>query len=130
MVCLDTDILVGLLKGDKKATALINEFQISGESLKTTILTAYELLKGATISSKPQENLTIVRDLLSNIVVLTLNYESCEEASKIYTKLKSKGQTIGDFDILIAAIVIYNDETLISRDKHFQLIEILNIQIW
>jgi len=56
--------------------------------LKTTIITAYELLKGAAISSKPQENLKIVKDLLSNIIILTLDYGSCEEASEIYSKLR------------------------------------------
>jgi len=129
-VCLDTDILVGLLKGDKKATTIIGKLQSTGEPLKTTIITAYELLKGAMISTKPQENLITVRDLLSNLSILTLSYGSCEEASRIYSKLKTKGQTIGEFDILIAAIVIYNNEILISRDKHFQHIKNLKLQIW
>ncbi|MEM2083638.1 MAG: type II toxin-antitoxin system VapC family toxin [Nitrososphaerota archaeon] len=129
-MCLDTDVFIGLLKGDSKAIALINKLQSTGNSLKTTIITAYELLKGAAISSKPQENLKIVRDLLSNINILPLNYGSCEEAAEIYSSLKSKGQTIGEFDILIAAIVKYNNEYLISRDKHFKLIENLNIQTW
>ena len=130
MVCLDTDILVGLLKGDKKAATTIGKLQDAGEPLKTTIITVYELLKGAMISTKPQENLKIVRDLLSNLTILTLSYGSCEEASKIYSKLKIKGKTIGEFDILIAAIVIYNDEVLISRDKHFYYIKNLKLQAW
>ena len=130
MVCLDTDVFVGLLKGDNEAITLINKLQSIGEVLKTTIITAYELLKGAAISSKPQENLKIIKDLLSNIIILTLDYGSCEEASEIYSKLKSKGHTIGEFDILIAAIVKHNNEYLISRDKHFQLIEKLNVQVW
>jgi predicted nucleic acid-binding protein len=121
---------VGLLKGDKKAITTINKLQCAGEPLRTTIITAYELLKGAAISSKPEENLAIIRDLLFSIPILTLSYGSCEEASRIYSKLKRKGQIIGDFDILIAAIVIYNDETLISRDEHFRLIENLNLQMW
>ena len=82
MVCLDTDILVGLLKGDGKAIDLINKLQSRGNSLKTTIITAYELLKGAATSSKPQENLKIVRDLLFNINILPLNYVSREEAAE------------------------------------------------
>lgn len=130
MVCLDTDILVGLLKGDKDATATIGMFQKMGIPLKTTIITVYELLKGATSSSKPVENLRLVRDLLSNISILNLTYGSCEKASEIYVKLRSKGHIIGEFDILIAALAKYNDETLVSRDKHFQMVENINIQTW
>lgn len=130
MVCLDTDVLVALLKGDRKARTLISKLQSLGEPLKTTIITAYELLKGAAISSKPQENLAIIRALILSVPILTLSYGSCEEASKIYSRLKNKGQTVGEFDILIAAIAIYNNENLISEDKHFQLIENLNVQTW
>ncbi|MFH0897143.1 MAG: type II toxin-antitoxin system VapC family toxin [Candidatus Bathyarchaeota archaeon] len=130
MACLDTDILVELLKGERKAVDLINTLQSEDQQLKTTIINAYELIKGAAISSKPEENLAKVKDLLSALQVLTLNLESCEEASKIYRRLKTSGQTIGEFDILIAAITIQNEDALISRDSHFSLIQNLNLQKW
>ena len=130
LVFLDTDILASLLKGDRNAIDTIVRLQSESQPLKTTVINAYELLKGSAISTKPEENRAKVKDLLSTIPVLTLNYESCEEASKIYSALKSKGQIIGEFDILIAAIAIYNEENLISRDRHFSLIENLNIQEW
>ena len=130
LVCLDTDILVGLLKNDMEATHTIGKLQSEGQSLKTTIITAYELLKGSAISSRPEENLTKVKDLLSTLSVLGLSLESCEEASRIYNRLMKKGQTIGEFDILIASMIIYNEEVLVSRDPHFSLVENLNLQTW
>lgn len=130
LVCLDTDILVDLLKGEKKAIDLISNLQNEGKPLKTTIINAYELIKGATISVKSEENLAKVKDLLSAIPILNLNLESCEEASKIYKRLKLRGQTIGEFDILIAAITIHNEDAIISRDAHFSLIENLSLQKW
>jgi len=101
-----------------------------GEPLKTTIITAYELLKGAASSSKPRENMRLVKEMLSNINILTLSYGACEEASRIYVKLRRRGVVIGEFDLLIAAIAIHNDELLLSRDKHFKLIEELKIETW
>jgi len=130
MVCLDTDILVGLLRGDGRAIGVIEELQRRGEPLKTTIITAYELLKGAASSSKPRENMRLVKEMLSNINILTLSYGACEEASRIYVKLRRRGIIIGEFDLLIAAIAIHNDELLISRDKHFKLIEDLKLETW
>ncbi|MBS7638112.1 type II toxin-antitoxin system VapC family toxin [Candidatus Bathyarchaeota archaeon] len=99
-----------------------------GEILKTTIINVYELLKGAEISSRPRENLALVRELILNLTILMLNHGSCEVASKLYTELRCRGHVISEFDILIAAISIYNGETLVSRDKHFKYIENLRLK--
>ncbi|MCJ7610606.1 hypothetical protein MUP00_13250 [Candidatus Bathyarchaeota archaeon] len=40
MVCLDTDILVGLLKGEEEAIEVIGNLQSGGHALSTTIVTA------------------------------------------------------------------------------------------
>ena len=130
MVCLDTDILIGLLQGDQNAIDAIRRLQDEGEPLKTTAINAYELLKGAQVSSRQNENLNNITELLANIPVLPLNQEPCEEASKIYGKLRRDGHTIGEFDILIASITIVQGEPLITRDGHFQLIKDLNLQTW
>ena len=130
LVCLDTDILVGLLKSENEAIEVIGKFQSGGLSLSTTIVTAYELLKGSAISARSDENLVKVKDLLSSVRVLTLDLQSCEEGSRIYSELRKKGQTIGEFDILIAAMAISNEETLVSRDSHFRFIENLKVQEW
>jgi len=129
-VCLDTDFLVALLKGDRDAIDRIAQLEAEEKPLKSTAITAYELLKGALLSSRPEENLTSVSDLLSVIQVLTLTNDSCLQAAKTYEDLRRKGLLIGEFDILIAAIAISNNEALMSRDSHFRLIEGLNLQAW
>jgi predicted nucleic acid-binding protein len=130
MVCLDTDILIGLLKGDQNAIDAIRRLQDEEEPLKTTAINAYELLKGAQVSSRQKENLNSIKELLSSIPVLPLSQEPCEEASKIYEKLRREGHTIGEFDILIASIAILEGDPLITRDGHFQLIKDLSLRTW
>ena len=130
MVCLDTDILIGLLRGDKVAISTLKKLESIKSPLKTTVITAYELLKGALISSQPEQNALEVRHLLSSLWLLTLNDDACEEASRIYKMLKTTGKMISEFDILIAGIVVYNDEALVSRDEHFGLIQNLNLERW
>ena len=122
MAVLDTDILVALLKGAPDATGTIRKLEEKGDRIATTIITAYELLKGAYISSRPQENLMKVRDAISNLQVLDLSFNACEEASKIYRDLRKTGTVIGEFDVLIAAIAKTYDESIITRDEHFKLI--------
>ncbi len=130
LACLDTDILVSLIKGDPKAVSFINTLERKGEELRSTVITAYELLKGAVISVKSDVNVRLVKDLLSNIAILELDSPSVELASTIYQKLRRKGEMIGEFDILIAAISIKRGEELISNDKDFFKIEDLKVRLW
>ena len=52
-------------------------------------------------------------------------------ASEIYSNLRKSGKTIGDADILIAAIVIRNDGILVSNNtKHYEDIEQLKLTNW
>jgi predicted nucleic acid-binding protein len=130
MVCLDTDLLVGLIRNDSAATKIISNLEQETLPMTTTSITAYELLKGAEISAKPKENVHLIKDILSNLHVLDLDATSSEKASKIYKELNSKGILIGEFDILIASICIANDETLISNDEHFGGIKELKWKKW
>jgi tRNA(fMet)-specific endonuclease VapC len=127
---LDTDILVALLKGKRDANEAMQSFQEKGNEAATTIINAYELLKGAYISSKPKDNLAEVQELLSNIHVLDLTLQACEEASAIYQDLKRVGTLIGEFDVLIAAIARTYDETIMTRDEHFTFIRGTKVTEW
>jgi tRNA(fMet)-specific endonuclease VapC len=87
-------------------------------------------LKGAYLSSKPKDNLAEVQDLLSNIHVLDLTLQTCEEASVIYRDLRKTGSLIGEFDVLIAAIARTCDETIMTRDEHFTFIRGIKVTEW
>ncbi len=130
MAVLDTDILVSLLRGEPDATAKLKSLEESGNQLSTTIITAYELLKGAYISSKSNENLPRVRDSISSLQLLELSIGACEEASEIYADLRRQGRMTGEFDVLIAAITRHNDEALVTRDEHFRLIQGMKLVKW
>jgi predicted nucleic acid-binding protein len=130
MPALDTDILVSLLKGAPDAIQKVREIEESGRRISTTIITVYELLKGAYLSSRPQENLPKVRDSISNLQVLELSFGATEEAAKTYKDLRDRGKPIGEFDLLIAAIVKFNGESLVSRDEHFNSIRGMKLIKW
>jgi predicted nucleic acid-binding protein len=122
MTILDTDIIVALLKGTPHATQKITSLEEKGETLSTTIVTVYALLKGAYLSRRCEENLAKVTDTISNMQILDLTFNACQEAAKIYKELKNKGTMAGEFDILIAAITRANHEELVTRDEHFELL--------
>ncbi len=122
MTILDTDIIVALLKGKTDAIQKITSIEQKGEPISTTIVTVYELLKGAYLSGCWEENLAKVTDSISNMQILDLTFNACEEAAKIYKELKNKGNMVGEFDILIAAIARANNQDLVTRDEHFELL--------
>ena len=129
MVCLDTDILMALLRGNERARDTIATLEEKGESINTTMITAYELLKGAAASTR-EKNHSEVMGLLSQIGVLALTAEACSEAAKILQTLRKSGEIMGEFDVLIAATAISNREDLLTRDEHFGRIDGLNVREW
>ena len=121
---------MALLRGDDSAAKVVGGFEDSGKPLRTTAITEYELFKGAHLSSRREENLQRLRRLFDRTEVLRLTDEACGEAGRIYARLKSRGKMTNEFDVLIAGIVIANEETLVSRDEHFEVIEGLRLQSW
>jgi tRNA(fMet)-specific endonuclease VapC len=130
LVALDTDILVSLLKGAPDAIEKIRALQEGGNRISTTIITAYELVKGAYMSSRSDENLARVRESMSNLRVLELSFGAAEEAARIYKELRDRGRLISEFDVLIAGIVKFHDEPLVSRDEHFKAIRGMKLVNW
>jgi len=63
--------------------------------------------------------------------VLTIDDLVIEIASDIYADLRKNGITIDEGDILIAAIVIANNGTLVTNNtKHFGNIKQLKVVSW
>ena len=130
MAALDTDILVALLKGAPDAVEKIKSIQEDGQPISTTIITAYELTKGAYLSSRADENLSKVNESISSMNILDLSFGATDEAARIYKELRDKGKMIGEFDVLIAAIVKFNEETLVTRDGHFKAVHGIKLMNW
>lgn len=127
---LDTNALVALLKGVPEANEALRRLEEDDDQIATTIISAYELLRGAYLSSNPEKNLAEVQELLSNLQILDLNLQACEEAAKIYRDLRKKGRLIGEYDVLIAGIAKALAETVLTRDAHFKLVQGLSTTRW
>jgi len=71
-----------------------------------------------------------VNETISNLKTMDLSFGAVGEAAKIYRELRDKGRMIGEFDILIAAIVRFNDETLVTRDGDFKAVRGIKLMNW
>ncbi len=127
MLVFDTTILIDALHRKEAALRKIVELEDAEETIYTTQINALELYKGAYLPTKSNEDLEKVKKLLDAFVVLPINDDTYEWFAGLSAELKYRGESINDFDELIAAITIANGAAIVSRDDHFRRIPGLNV---
>jgi tRNA(fMet)-specific endonuclease VapC len=130
MKCIDTDLLVAILRGKEEAKKKVTELDYEAKGA-TTSVNAFELFFGANKSERKNENIKQASRLLERLIVLPLDLASSQRAAEISAKLVAKGETIDFRDAMIAAITIENGLTIVTRNKnHFKRIKGLQIEEW
>ncbi len=128
--CLDTDLLVAILRGKKEAYKVAQELDQEVKTA-TTVINAFELFYGANKSQLKAQNLRETENLLNKLQILPLDKAASKKAAEISAKLAQMGQALDYRDAMIAAIAIQNDATLLTRNEgHFQRIRDLKTKSW
>jgi tRNA(fMet)-specific endonuclease VapC len=122
MPCLDTMFLIDWLRGSERARIKYDKLRDDKAQLSASIVTAYELEKGAQLSKGASKDVKLVHDLLSELRILHFDQKCVDLSSDIYSSLSKKGKLVGEFDILIAATCIAAGETLVTNDEDFDQI--------
>ena len=126
MVCLDSDVLINFLRKDVKTISLFENLKSRNETLSITSINSFELIKGIPRSSNMDQ--AQVLKFLNNFKIYDFNFNSSKKAADIFNDLKSRGEMIELPDIMIASIVIANNEKLITENtSHFKRINGLKI---
>ena len=116
MKCLDTSVLIDLIRDVPGAVRAVGEAAIGGAV--TTELNAFELYAGAHERGRPvSRDLDAVERVLRRIDVLPLNRRASVRGAEIASLLRSRGQDVGGLDVLIAAIALsHGIETVVTED--------------
>jgi predicted nucleic acid-binding protein len=127
---LDTNIISFYLRDNEK---VIRNFEKAVES-KSTILIApfayYEVRRGL-LASKAARQLKEFDKMCAQYKVGQLDNAILNPASEIYPALRTKGWTIDEIDILIAAYCKSNGCTLVTNNtRHFAHIPGLALADW
>lgn len=129
MFCIDTNVVIDIFRGDESLKLKVQKLSVLG-SVVITPITLCELYKGAYAFYNSESKIKEVDEFINNFDLVLLDQLSCNEFGKIYSELKKKGKIIGEFDIIIAAIVKTNNLILVTRNKkHFKNIDI-KIEVW
>lgn len=109
MVVIDTNVIIDFLEGKEKVVAVLESFP--KDEIATTFVNKYELLK-----YKRSDN---IQAAIKNLLVYQSDDEALKAAADAYRKLRSRGITMSDSDLLIFGVCVANDEMLITQDKTF-----------
>ncbi|MBF2057138.1 MAG: PIN domain-containing protein [Cyanobacterium sp. T60_A2020_053] len=123
---LDTDTCIYWLKGripikNRLCTVGFNQVCICQ-------ITVSELYFGAYNSNQIDNNLKTLDDFLKSISVLSFTNDSLKKFGELKAFLRKTGNTIDNFDLLIASVALTNNLILVTNNtRHYQ--RILNIRL-
>jgi predicted nucleic acid-binding protein len=119
----DTCVWIDFFKGNKTPLVSRLERELVDGNVHTCGVILYELLQG--IRNKREE--AQVRAAFQAITTVDMADEIWIAAASISSDLRKKGVTIPLSDILIAAVALNNNLTVISADEHFKTIPDLKL---
>ncbi len=127
MTVLDTNVLIDILRGRSSSEVTVDLIH----DPKTTTINVFELYFGARLSAKRDENISNINSLLKSIEILDFDIPAALKAADIHARLMSSGKQLDTQDVLIAGIVVANNEELITKDTdHFSRIPDLRCRSW
>lgn len=127
MVLLDSDIIIDFLKNNKEIVDKILDLQKKEENITTTSISCFEIYRGFINFKK--DSIDRFERFLSNIKIIDFDKDSSFKAAEIFEVLKSRGEILDLADIMIASIVITNNERLLTNNiNHFKRIPELKLQ--
>lgn len=117
MVLVDTNIIIDLWKN--RSDDIIQLFE--KESVCICGVIRSELMHGA----YSEKNLEEISQKLNYITEINMENKEWDEFGRFLYKLRTNGLSVPYADAVIAFIAIKNNLQLLTRDKHFRLIQVI-----
>jgi len=125
---LDTDVCIEILRGNAR---VLEWRRATLDRVATTWITACELAYGAANSRYPDQNQTLVTELLSSLPILDFNLPSALLYGRHKARLRRSGMTVADADLMIAAIILAQGATLVTGNaRHYDRLDGLRLEDW
>jgi tRNA(fMet)-specific endonuclease VapC len=123
LVVADTDVVIDFFTDTPPHSQVVAELLKEGR-LGVAAVTVFELYAGV----RGAKRLKQLESFFAHVPVLPLDMLAAAYAGRVYTDLKSDGVTVGNQDILIAAICLANGVPLLTGNtSHFASIQGLTL---
>lgn len=127
---LDTNTCIRYLNGQSERIRHHIESKNPQDILVCSVVKA-ELFYGAQKSRHPAKNLEKQHTFLNRFISLSFDDNAAVTYGQIRAKLEQAGTPIGPNDLLIAAIAVSNQVTLVSHNtREFKRINELQLEDW
>lgn len=130
MYLLDTNSCIGYLSG--RAIGVLQRLQsLPPQDIVVCSVVKAELFYGAMKSSNPARTLTEQQKFLGQFQSLPFDDPAAEVYGHIRARLATQGTPIGPNDLMIAAIAVAYNVTLITHNtREFSRVDSLRIEDW
>jgi len=127
---LDTCVISDFVKGEPGTQARIR--QTLPTDIAISALTVMELRYGLQLNPQRAEKIEpVITSFLSSIVILPFDVPTSEQAAQIRAALKVQGQSIGAYDVLIAATAIQHNLLMVTANqREFDRVFSLQTENW
>ena len=131
MYCFDTDVASALLRTNPPVDLISRVSLVPKDEHHTTAITVAELLYGAERAS----NLTLVDRVRERVlcaqVIVPFDAPAAEIYASLRVQLERGGRRLADPDLMIAAICLSRDLTLVTGNvRHFSRVPDLRVENW
>lgn len=128
---LDTDTCIYLIK-NKPVSVIQRLTELPTTAVALSVVSLFELRFGVENSQHRKQSDKALNHFIESIqYILPMDERAASHAARIRADLKSKGTPIGPYDILIAAIALANNLTLVSNNiREFKRVDGLKLENW
>jgi len=122
-ILLDTNIIIQLFANDIKIKNYLSE----KKGIFVPSIVIGELYYGAFNSIKKEQNIKKINDFTAKASIINIDSKTSEEYGYIKANLKKRGHPIPENDVWIGAIAKQYNLILVTKDKHFNYIDDIEI---
>ena len=127
---LDTCVISDFIKGEAGTTVRFK--QTPPVDVAISAVTVMELRYGLALNpQRIQKVEPAITSILSSVTILPFDTVEAEQAAQIRAALKSQGQPIGAYDVLIAATALQHDLIMVTANqREFERVPGLQTENW
>jgi tRNA(fMet)-specific endonuclease VapC len=127
---LDTNIVTAYLKQHPGVRQRIRDAELAGHPVRLNAVSYYETKRGL-LAIGAQRQLAAFERLWRVLGIVMIDHAVLDKAAELYAALRVSGQLIEDADLLIAAMALVYDMTLVTHNTaHFARIPGLQVEDW
>lgn len=127
---LDTCVISDFIKGEPGTQTQLKKTPPT--DIAVSVITLMELRYGLQLNSQRAQKIEpIITSFLNSVTLLPFGISEAEKAAEIRTILKSQGQPIGAYDVLIAATAVQHHLIMVTANqREFDRVPGLQTENW